>query len=266
MVDLERFRVEGAVLHVTCGRCGQETTVMPAPGGADAAPPLREPRAPSLPEASAGPAAAATAAVARAESSPSRPPSQPPRISLASSPMASNVVMLRTATVEAVERAQRAAEGDPFEAPKDLCPKCLARRADGPSCPHCGVVFQAFQPDNLTPPQWLRDAWLELLRDWGNDAAHEALRLRAQQEGALTLLGRLYRLRLAVEPADPIAEKGRTDVLRLASAPMSFRPREEPGSRKVKPAVIAVVLLVGAGTVWFMVRFLLQHLVPQQVP
>jgi hypothetical protein len=128
------------------------------------------------------------------------------------------------------------------------------------------VVFQAFQPDNLTPPQWLRDAWLELLRDWGNDATHEALRLRAQQEGALTLLGRLYRLRLAVEPTDPIAEKGRTDVLRLASAPMSFRSRGEPGARNLKPAAIAVVLLVSAGAVWFMVRTFLQYLAPQQVP
>jgi hypothetical protein len=176
--------------------------------------------------------------------------------------------MLRTATVEAVERANRAAEGDPFEVPKDLCPKCLSRRAEGPSCPQCGVVFQVFQPDNLSPPQWLREAWLGLLRDWGNERAHEALRLRAQQEEALTTLGRLYRLRLAIEPTDPIAEKGRSDVLRLASAPMSFRSRggEPPGPKKVKGVVIGVVLVVSGGMVWFLVRFLLQHLVPQQVP
>jgi len=258
MVELERFRLEGATLHVTCGRCGQETavtSVLAAAAAAAATPGVSPP-------ASAPPVAP------RAEPSPSRPPSQPPRVGLASSPTASNVVMLRTATVEAVERAGLAADGDPFEVPAGLCPKCLARRAEGPACPQCGVVFHAFQPDNLSPPEWLREAWRALLRDWGNDDAHEALRLRAQQEGALTLLGRLYRLRLAVEPTDPIAEKGRLDVLRLASAPMSLRPRadEVAASGKVKPVTIGLVLVAAAGGIWLMVRFLLQHLVPAMGP
>lgn len=188
---------------------------------------------------------------------PVRPP-PPARVSLASSPGASNVVMLRTATVEAVERAARSADGNPFEVPEGHCPKCLAVRDGSPSCAQCGVRFDAFQEAHVAPPPWLREAWVALLRDWGTEASHEALRARAQREDALTALGRLYRLRLAVEPNDPIAEKGRADVLRVAAAPMTYRPRSGEGdNNRMKLVLAGAVVLLFLAAVGFFVRVLL---------
>ncbi|MEW6431349.1 MAG: hypothetical protein AB1730_07545 [Myxococcota bacterium] len=247
------FRVDGGVLYVTCARCGVETRVeAPAIG---ARPPDASTAAPEVAgDAPVGPGLALERA---APPVPVRPP-PPARVSLASSPGASNVVMLRTATVEAVERAARSADGNPFEVPEGHCPKCLAVRDGSPSCAQCGVRFDAFQEAHVAPPPWLREAWVALLRDWGTEASHEALRARAQREDALTALGRLYRLRLAVEPNDPIAEKGRADVLRVAAAPMTYRPRSGEGdNNRMKLVLAGAVVLLFLAAVGFFVRVLL---------
>lgn len=263
LAELTRFRVDGGVLLVTCERCGAESAVHAAPEGSDAppGPALAAPRtspAPSpSPAARVEPDLLAASAAARPAAQ-ARPASQPPRVSLTSSPAASNVVMLRTAGVEAVERAARAAEGDPFEVPQGHCPKCLAPRGDeAPACRQCGVNFEYFQPEAVAPPAWLRDAWLALLRDWGNEKAHEDVRRRAQRDDALTPLGRLYRLRQVAEPSDPIAEKGRADVLRLAAAPMTFRARDEAaGPGRAKAVVAGVVVLFCVGAVGLLIRYI----------
>jgi len=166
--------------------------------------------------------------------------------------------MLRTASVEAVERAAQSADASPFEVPEGHCPKCLARRDGSPSCPQCGVQFLYFQEAHVAPPVWLKQAWVELLRDWGNDAQHDRLRARAQQEDALTALGRLYRLRLAVEPNDPIAEKGRGEVLRLAAAPMTYRPSAETaGTSRAKTVLVVVVVAFCLAAIGFLFRIIL---------
>lgn len=193
--------------------------------------------------------------VAQAEPGPPRSsaPSQPPRVSLVSSPAASNVVTLRTATTEAVERAALAADEAPFEVPEGFCPKCLARRGAGPSCGQCGLDFAAAASLETEPESWLRESWVALLRAWGDEGAHDALRLRAQREDGLTALGRLYRLRLAAEPDDAIAENGRAEVLRLASVSLLQQPHEAPvGGQRLK-LFLAVMLLVlaFAAAAWF---------------
>jgi hypothetical protein len=186
-------------------------------------------------------------------------PVSPPRVSLASSPTASNVVMLRTATVEAVELAAQSANENPFAVPEGHCPKCIARRDGSPSCPQCGLDFLHFRQALVAPPAWLEQAWVELLRDWGNEKRHESLRMRAQQEDALTALGRLYRLRLAANPNDPIAEHGRSEVLRLAAMPMTYRPvAEAAGSGRGKTALAVVVALCLAALVVLFHRILTQ--------
>lgn len=264
LAELGRFRVDAGQLYVTCARCGAEmaagasapeTVSEPVEASRPAPVASSPPPAPLAPPASTGDEAAATARVA---SAPSRPPSQPPRVSLASSPTASNVVMLRTASVEAVERAAQSADASPFEVPEGHCPKCLARRDGSPSCPQCGVQFLYFQEAHVAPPVWLKQAWVELLRDWGNDAQHDRLRARAQQEDALTALGRLYRLRLAVEPNDPIAEKGRGEVLRLAAAPMTYRPSAETaGTSRAKTVLVVVVVAFCLAAIGFLFRIIL---------
>jgi hypothetical protein len=111
----------------------------------------------------------------------------------------------------------------------------------------------------VAPPAWLEQAWVELLRDWGNEKRHESLRMRAQQEDALTALGRLYRLRLAANPNDPIAEHGRSEVLRLAAMPMTYRPvAEAAGSGRGKTALAVVVALCLAALVVLFHRILTQ--------
>lgn len=269
LAELGRFRVDAGKLYVTCARCGAETSA----GTADAMPASQAPEVTAAPmpspPAASGPSPSPVApspppdeavVAARVAAAPSRPPSQPPRVSLASSPTASNVVMLRTASVEAVDRAAQSADGNPFEVPEGHCPKCLARRDGSPSCPQCGVQFLYFQEAHVAPPLWLKQAWVELLRDWGNDAQHDRLRLRAQQEDALTALGRLYRLRLAVEPNDPIAEKGRAEVLRVAAAPMTYRPSAETaGTSRAKTVLVVVVVAFCLAAIGFLLRIIVSQ-------
>jgi hypothetical protein len=217
LIALEVFRVDGTVLIITCAKCGAESRVENV----------------------------SVSAAAGNTSSPSRPPSQPPRVSLASTEGGSNVVVLRTAGHEAVQKAAKAAEEGPFAIPEGVCPKCIARRADTPSCPHCGILFQTFDEASVLPAKWLREEWVEVLRDWNNQALHAQLRRKAQQADALPAVGRLYRLRQAFVPEDPVAEEGRADVLRLAASAISFRPATsgEDAERRKRAALVATLLV-----------------------
>lgn len=217
LITLEVFRFEGPVpsppgaLIITCGKCGAETRVESAPTTDDA------------------PAA-------------TRPPSLPPRVSLESTAGGSNVVVLRTAGHEAAQKAARAADEGPFTLPGGVCPKCIAPRAPTPSCPYCGILFATFDETSVLPPKWLREEWVEVLRDWGNELKHTQLRRKGQQTDALAALGRLYRLRQAAVPEDPVAEEGRADVLRLAAVAMSFRPPQDDEIERRKKIMLGATL------------------------
>ena len=219
MVDLERFRLEGTTLWVSCPKCAAEHGVESAP-------------------------------VSRSSALASRPPPGGTRVSLVSSPQASNVLTLRTAATEAVQLAQSVI--DPLAVPEGRCPKCLAEQSDELACPQCGLVYSRFSPTSVEVPSWLLDAWRELLADWGSPARHEHLRSDASQRGALSHLGRLYRLRLAWFPDDPWAELGRAEIVRMAEVSVSAglakaQPanQEQATSRGRLFAVIAIVLLLG---------------------
>jgi hypothetical protein len=219
LLDLERFSLEGAALVVTCQRCGAASRA-----GAEWATPAPVP---------------------------APPPSSPgPRVSLVSSPHASNVVTLKAMTSDAVQRAALAAEA-PLEVPAGLCPKCLAARGTGRTCAACGLAYDGFRPAMVEPPGWLRTGWVELLRDWGNDARHERLRSEASARGTLPELGRLYRLRLASVADDPWATAGREEVLRLAQAAVSANlsggpPPEAAGGRRWLAVALLVALVASA--------------------
>lgn len=231
LISLEAFRVDGPVLIITCTRCGAESRAENV----------------STPEA---------AAVA-SSASPSRSPSLPPRVSLASTEGGSNVVVLRTAGHEATQKAAQAAEEGPFTIPEGVCPKCIARRADTPSCPHCGILFESFDEATVLPPKWLREEWVEVLRDWGSEAKHAQLRRKAQQADALAAVGRLYRLRQAFVPADPVAQEGLADVLRLAAVSLSFRPPAgDEGERRKKAVLVGTLVVATVLVVIMLVQFL----------
>ena len=224
--ELERFRLEGTTLVVSCLKCGAEHRVEAenAQVAVQSSPsPVPSPR-------------------------PSSPPPAPRSLSLASAPHASNVVMLRTSGNDAVERAARAAKGDPFEVPAELCPKCIAPRPAGAaSCPQCGLAFAQFSPSTVAPSEWLAESWRVLLLTWGEDAKHDELRVEALQREELVSLGRLYRLRLAAMPEDPFAQRGREEVLKMVTAPVSHRaPRKEEAETSKVKLVLAVLLLIGA--------------------
>ena len=204
LIALEVFRVEGASLIINCAKCGAESRVESAPAAVNQV--ATHGRAASL----------------------------PPRVSLASTEGSSNVVVLRTAGHEATQKAARAADEGPFTIPDDACPKCIGLRAPTPSCPYCGILFDTFDEATVLPPKWLREDWVEVLRDWGNELKHGQLRRKAQQTDDLATLGRLYRLRQAVVPEDPVAAEGRAEVLRLATVAMSFRPPSTEGELEVR--------------------------------
>jgi len=221
LISLERFRLDGAALVVTCGKCGAESRVEPAVVATAAAAPVPSP------------------------SSPPRGPAPVPRVSLASTAGGSNVVVLRTAGHEAVQKAAASADGAPFAIPDGVCPKCIARRSSAPECPHCGIRFENFDEATVLPVKWLRDEWVELLRDWGNEAKHALLRRKAQQVDALAAVARLYRLRQSAVPEDPVAAEGLNDILRLAAVPIGLpRPQEDLSERRRAMVLGSIVLLV----------------------
>ncbi len=237
MVELERFRLDGAVLVITCGRCQVDSRVAP-PEVAQA-----ETRQISVPVPVGS------------------TPSGGSRVTLVSVPGASNVVSLRTAASDAIAQA---AQSTPraFEVPAGLCPKCISpRKSESAACPSCGLVFAQFNPESIEPPEWLKVEWLELLRDWGNEAKHEQTRRAASQRGGLPELGRLYRLRQAVSAADPWAEKGRDEVLRLAAAGVSLRApaivADQPPSR-TKVMVAAGILALTLSAMGYLLTVLLK--------
>jgi hypothetical protein len=224
LLPVETFRLEGTTLVVTCPKCASESRVEPA-GAAPKAAPLPEP--------------------ARA----------PPRLSLASVEGSSNVVVLRTASHDAVQRAS-SARANPFAIPDGLCPKCLARKGDAPTCAHCGVTFEVFEEATVLPPKFLRDEWLELLGDWGNEQRHTQFRRKAQQVDALPAVGRLYRLRQAHFAEDPLAAEALTDILRLASVPMALPRTEDEGGFPLKNVVLGGLAILTLGLLVVILKML----------
>lgn len=232
LLPLETFRLEGAALVVTCATCGGESRVEPAAALA------------------AAPTGAASAAVATTP----EPARAPPKLSLASVAGASNVVVLRTASHDAVQRAAEAAAA-PFAIPEGLCPKCLARKGAAASCPHCGVTYDVFEEATVLPPKFLRDEWVTLLGDWGNETLHAQFRRKAQQVDSLPAVGRLYRLRQAHFPEDPLAAEALTDILRLASVPMAL-PRSDDATPQWKKVLLVALGLATLGMLGVMLRTL----------
>ncbi|MFO0594956.1 MAG: hypothetical protein U0228_06620 [Myxococcaceae bacterium] len=221
LLELEQFRFDPPALVVSCSRCGVESRLTPGAGRTEAAAPPA-----ALPDTRF-----------------------PPRVSLESAEGASNVVVLKTASHDAVRRAAEAA-ANPFAIPDGLCPKCLVRRNGDAECRNCGLRFDGFDENAMLPPKVLRDDWVGLLGEWGNEQRHALFRRKAQQLDALAAVGRLYRLRQAHFPEDPLAAAALSDILRIAAVPMGL-PRTDEGSEQrrrtivLTAAIVVVILLLG---------------------
>ncbi|MBL8940671.1 MAG: hypothetical protein JNM69_39365 [Archangium sp.] len=221
LIEVTAVKVVGSDAFVGCPKCGVESSL-----------PITSEPLPALTET---PKAAPPMPLS------SRKTPGPRALVLASSAEASNVVMLRAPTAAAVESARAFAESDPFLVPDGLCPKCISKRDGSAACPTCGLSFDRVQLEALMPPPDLAAMWKELLREWGDDARHSAVRRLASERNQLPDLARLYRLRLAAMPEDPIAQRGRDDVFTMASSVM-LMPRGDPKDRAQAPALVKIVV------------------------
>jgi hypothetical protein len=220
------FRVELGVLVMTCARCGQESRARPEE--------------------------ALVAAVARTnlDSDPAGPTQR-------STPApALKVVALRPSEGQVREAAALARSEDPFAVPPGFCPKCIAARKEGTeSCASCGLVYANFSPGEHQISEPLRAAWLTVLERWDDRDAHDRLLSLAVGKGELAVAGRLYRIRLAQAPDDLYAQRGRDEVVRLATAsPVSFHPpaaRAASSKSQLLAGMIFFLILVVVGMLLF---------------
>ena len=163
-----------------------------------------------------------------------------------SSPEASNVVSLSHPHARAIEQAKVSGAQGGIRVPEDRCPKCIEPRRGRPICSRCGLSFESVSADVFEPPRWLAEAWLELLQHWGEEERHRALLGTAMASGDLGGLGRLYRIRLAEMPHDPIAASRLEEVIGAAAAPLDVTPHQEKWARVAYWLKIAVAAAVSA--------------------
>jgi hypothetical protein len=176
------FRVEGTSLVLRCSRCGVES------------------RSPAS-ESSGGHEISS---------------------SLAMGLKASSAVGLKVVPREPDERIVAELSLDSEEAwsvPAGFCPKCVAvRPPSAATCAQCGLVFANFRPEELQPSAGMAELWQGLVARWDDLGEHDRVLQAATIQGELATVGRLYRIRLARSTDDPIALRGRDEVLRLATA------------------------------------------------
>ncbi|SEL28839.1 hypothetical protein SAMN05444354_105121 [Stigmatella aurantiaca] len=208
------FRVELGVLVMTCARCGNESRARPE-------------------EALQG-------AVTQAQE-----PVPPLQQRLTPVPVL-KVVALRPSDEQVRGAAAVARSEDPFAVPPGFCPKCIAARREGAeSCASCGLVYANFIPEEQRPSEALQAAWLAVLGRWDDRDAHDRLLSLAVGRGELAMAGRLYRIRLAQAPEDLYAQRGRDEVVRLASAsPVGFAPKAQGGLSSRTQLVAAILLFL----------------------
>ena len=217
------FRVNAGELVLVCARCGADSTL-----DADAA-------------------AAAAPAVTVAAPAPIQAPAP------------SRVVPLRPVD-DAVALARDAAQAqDPFAPPADRCPKCIGLRSEEAlSCPHCGLVYVNFRPEDLSPSEELAQAMRAALESWEDSARQERVLALARARGELPAAGRFYRLRLAAAPLDPVALRGRDEVLKLASAAPDLARAAAPDARRTPGWQYLLVFVLLMASVAMAVLFVRQ--------
>jgi hypothetical protein len=175
---------------------------------------------------------------------------------------ASNLVVLRLADVHgrsseskpaaeaasvrpsvAVRAVSESSADDPFMPPPGYCPKCIGPRKEGSVvCPFCGLEYSRFRTDEFRPSPAVASTWMGVQELWESKGAHDKILALASEKGELAGLGRLYRIRLARNPDDAMAKRGREEVLRLATASSTLMPSAPPDKRaKVKTAALGLL-------------------------
>jgi predicted nucleic acid-binding Zn-ribbon protein len=161
---------------------------------------------------------------------------------------------------DAVDLAAKAAcSEDPFAVPADRCPKCIGERdPDALTCPRCGLVYVNYVPEELAPSSELAGAFRAAMEKWDERPAHDAVLGIAIRTGELSALGRLYRIRQAAAPLDPVARRGLDEVVRRASAGSEILQRPVPRNDGAPRWQKLAVLVVGLAVVFLMFVLLRQ--------
>ena len=121
-----------------------------------------------------------------------------------------------------------------FEAPPGFCPKCLSARPEtAESCTHCGLVFANAQSSEFQPSDEVVAQWRELLAHWTDPKKHDQFLTSMMAQSELVSAGRLYRLRLALAPSDSMAQRGRDEVVRLATVGSAIFTAPSGGVQRV---------------------------------
>jgi len=223
------FRVEQGVLVMTCSRCGGDTRGDSPLAGVRAEGGVQLAQGAGWPEV--GAQAPRWPEPARTEGT-----------------AALNVVPLRPTGDQVRTAAELARSGDAFSVPQGFCPKCIGvRRESASTCPHCGLEFVNFRPEEHQPSPALEEDWLEVLQRWDDPAVHDRMLSKASARGELVSVGRLYRIRLAQVPEDLYARRGREEVMRLAAASAStaLTPSAAPDRKqRVRLAAVGFLLVL----------------------
>ncbi len=135
---------------------------------------------------------------------------------------------------------------DPFMPPPGFCPKCIGVRKEGAVvCPFCGLDYARFKPDESRPSGAVASTWLGVVELWESKGAHDKVLALSSERGELAALGRLYRIRLARNPDDTMAKRGREEVLRLAAASSTLLSTPPPDKRvKMRMAGLGLLFLM----------------------
>ena len=148
---------------------------------------------------------------------------------------------------------------DPFAPPPSYCPKCIARLGGGAMtmCPQCGLEARFRSQGAFAAPFLLAEPWKALVANWERPEVHAALIRRAERQGLLAELGRLYLIYLAQRPEDRLADQGLEEVSRLVA---HHAAGEHPASAGPRRARTAALLLLGLGLLGWGVVSLLPRL------
>ncbi|MBX7100649.1 MAG: hypothetical protein K1X89_23250, partial [Myxococcaceae bacterium] len=162
----------------------------------------------------------------------------------------------------AIDAAAAAAGSGGLAVPDGVCPKCVTPKRPGAGdCAACGLEFSRFDPATVAPAPWLAESWAGVLAAWGDPGGHEKLLGRAQQEGELPALARLYRLRLAAEPNDAIARRGCDEVVRRALLPSALASETQGKStgEVLRMAAMGLFFVITLVALVWMARLLLSE-------
>jgi hypothetical protein len=86
--------------------------------------------------------------------------------------------------------------------------------------------------------------WAEILRDFPDEARHEAFAKHCAAKGLLGAAGRRYRERLDRDPGDPVAGRMRDRIVGMATAALAGLTRPVPAAPVTRSRLFWVVIVL----------------------